>query len=113
MDISKTIVAKSNQLNSDDLIGKSITVKVAKVTVNLSDEQPVAINYEGDDGKPFKPCKTVRRIIAAAWGTDSSLWVGRLMTLYRDDTVVWAGEKVGGIRISHMSHLKEDLKLDF
>lgn len=33
------------------------------------------------------------------------------MTLYRDPTVTWAGMQVGGIRISHMSHIKEPVKL--
>ncbi|HET8612978.1 MAG TPA: hypothetical protein VFL92_09460, partial [Sphingomonas sp.] len=32
-------------------------------------------------------------------------YVGRAMTLYRDPEVQFGGMKVGGIRISHMSHI--------
>ncbi len=41
------------------------------------------------------------------WGGDANLYIGRRMTLYRDPTVKWGGEPVGGIRISHMSDIKE------
>jgi hypothetical protein len=45
------------------------------------------------------------RLLVAAWGPDAKEYVGRCMTLYRDPTVKWAGMEVGGIRISHLSHL--------
>jgi hypothetical protein len=35
-------------------------------------------------GRPFKPSKTVRRIMVAAWGPDASTYAGKRMTLYRD-----------------------------
>lgn len=103
-DLTHTIVAKSDQLNADDLIGGAITVEVTKVSL-ASTEQPVAINYKGDNGKPFYPCKTMRRVMVHLWGPDGSQYVGRRMTLYRDPKVVFGGAEVGGIRISHMSHI--------
>ena len=39
------------------------------------------------------------------WGKDASQYAGRSMTLFRDAKVTWAGAEVGGIRISHMSHI--------
>lgn len=33
------------------------------------------------------------------------------MTLYRDDSVSFGGIQVGGIRISHLSHIEKDLTL--
>jgi hypothetical protein len=33
------------------------------------------------------------------------------MTLYRDDSVLFGGIAVGGIRISHLSHIEKDLTL--
>ena len=33
------------------------------------------------------------------------------MTLFRDEKVKWAGEEVGGIRVSHVSHIKERMKV--
>ena len=39
------------------------------------------------------------------WGPDGHAYAGRRMTLYRDDTVAFGGMAVGGIRISHMTHI--------
>jgi hypothetical protein len=47
----------------------------------------------------------MRRVIAALWGSDSAGWTGRSVTLYCDKTVQFGGQTVGGIRISHMSHI--------
>lgn len=112
IDMTDFIKPKSNQLNADDLIGGPITIRIAKVTAsNESAEQPVAVFYEGDGGKPYLPCKTCRRIMVAAWGPDASKYAGRSMTLYRDPKVVFGGMAVGGIRISHMSHIDGDMTL--
>lgn len=104
-DLTKTIVAKSDQLNSDDLIGGPITVRITGVKVGGSAEQPIDISYEGDNGKPWKPCKSMRRVLVHIWGADGKAYVGRRMTLFRDPNVKWGGEPVGGIRISHLSHI--------
>lgn len=109
-DLRATIVAKSDQLNADDLIGGSITITVTKVSL-LAGEQPIAIGYATDNGKPYKPCKSMRRVLVGAWGSDGSKYVGRRMTLYRDPDVMWGGEKVGGIRISHMSDIEGEVTL--
>ena len=45
------------------------------------------------------------RILAGAWGTDSAVWVGRSAKLYFDDTVIYAGKVVGGIRIKSLSDI--------
>lgn len=62
MDISDTIIARSDQLNAADLIGGPVTVTITKVSKG-DGEQPVSISYDGDKGKPFKPCKSVRRLL--------------------------------------------------
>jgi hypothetical protein len=105
-DMTSTIIPKSDQTNSDDLIGGPRTIKVTKVSL-LAEDQPVAIHYEDDDGKPFKPCKSMRRVLVMVWGSDANAYAGRSMSLYRDENVKFGGQEVGGIRISHMSHLKE------
>ena len=66
---------------------------------------PRARQYEGDGGKPYKPCKSMCRVIVSAWGADTSKYIGRSLTLYCDPKVKWGGMEVGGIRISHMSHM--------
>lgn len=108
-DMTPVIAAKSDQLNADDLIGGPRTITITRVDVRDTKDQPVSVFYEGDDGKPWKPCKSMSRVLAAAWGTDSKLYPGRSLTLFREPTVKWGGIEVGGIRISHMSHIPEPL----
>lgn len=102
-----TITPKSDQLNADDLIGGDMVITVSRVLVNESSDQPASIFYKGDNGKPYKPCKTMRRVIAHCWGLDEENYVGRSLHLYRDESVKWAGDAVGGIRIKAMSHINE------
>jgi len=109
--MSKTIIAKSDQLNADDLIGKSITVKINKVWGVSDAAQPIAIGYEGDENKPYKPCKSMRRVLVNVWGTDGLSYVGKSMTLYRDDKVLFGGIAVGGIRISAMSGIDKPMTM--
>lgn len=111
-DMNSTITPKSDQMNADDFIGKgSMTIKITDVKVGGSAEQPVSIFFEGDNGKPYKACKSMRRVLVYAWGNDSKSYIGRSMTLFRDEKVKWAGTDVGGIRISHLSHITEPMTM--
>ncbi|MEO1092225.1 MAG: hypothetical protein AAFX81_16490 [Pseudomonadota bacterium] len=106
VDLSDTILAKSDQLNADDLIAGPMTVTVTKVGKIRSPDQPVTIHYDGEQGKPWKPCLTMRRVLVLAWGKNGAQYVGRRITLYREPSVLWGGKPVGGIRISHLSHIE-------
>ena len=110
-DMSAVITPKSDQLNSDDLIAGPRTITIADVIIRGGQEQPVSIRFEGDNGKPWKPCKSMSRVLVAMWGPDARQYVGRSLTLYRDPKVKWAGMEVGGIRISHMSDIAGDVTL--
>ena len=111
MDLSHTIAPKSDQTNADDLIAGAITITVSRVSESGSPDQPVTINYEGDNGRPYKPCKSMRRALIACWGADGKQWIGRSMTLFCDPQVKFGGAAVGGIRISHLSHIEKDMEL--
>ena len=110
MDITSTLEAKSNQLNTDDLIAGPRTIAITKVAAGR-DDQPVAISFDGDQGKPWYPCKSMRRVLVAAWGPDASQYVGRRVKLFRDPSVTYGGIQVGGIRISHLSELETPLSI--
>lgn len=110
MDLTPTLAPKSNQLNSDDLIAGPRTITITSVVAGNA-EQPVAVHFDGDQGKPWYPAKSMRRVLVAAWGADASQYVGRSLTLFRDPEVSYGGIKVGGIRISHMSHLDNPLSI--
>lgn len=109
VDMTNYIIAKSDQLNADDLLDAPRTITITKVTAAPdAAEQPVSIHYEGGEGRPWKPCKTMRRILVGVWGKDASKYAGRSLTLYRDPAVAFGGMQVGGIRVSHMSHIESE-----
>lgn len=108
-DMSRVIVPKSDQINADDLISGPITIRIAEVHISPGTEQPVSIRFDNDDGKPWRPCKSMSRVLVAAWGPDAKAYVGRSVTLYRDPKVKWGGMEVGGIRISHMSDIEREM----
>ena len=110
IDISRTIAPKSDQLNADDLIAgpKTITVTAVKL---VAEDQPVAIYFEGDDGKPYKPCKSMRRVLIKSWGPNGAAYVGRSMTLFLDEQVRFGGAAVGGIRISHLTGIDKPVSM--
>lgn len=110
-DMAAIIQPKSDQLNADSLLDGPKTIKITKVTVTPSVEQPCTVHYEGEDGRPYKPCKSMARVMVLVWGGDSKAYVGKSMTLYHDPEVKWGGMKVGGIRISHMSDMKSNAPL--
>lgn len=107
IDLTDTLAAKSDQLNADDLIGREIIVQVLGV-VKLAKagptDQPIIISISGGH-QPWKPCKTMRRVLVAAWGGDGSQYIGRWLALFRDPGVRFGKDEVGGIRIRAMSHI--------
>jgi hypothetical protein len=102
-DLSSTIVAKSDQLNADDLM-EPMTITITRVDKNSSD-QPVSIHAAGI--QPYKPCLTMRRMLISCWGKFKDDWIGHSMTVYCDPAAMWGGKAVGGIRVSHASHIDE------
>lgn len=106
MNLNSTIIPKSDQLNSDDLIAGPLTIKITNVLPG-SKEQPISITYENDSARPYKPSKSMRRVLVTIWGSEGDVYVGRRLTLYRDASVKFGGDQVGGIKISHASDIKD------
>lgn len=109
-DLTRTIQPKSDQLNADDLIAGSLNITVQSVRLSGNDDQPIIIDI-GNGRQPYKPCKSMRRLLVFVWGKDGNQWIGRSMTLFNDQSVKWAGQEVGGIRISHVSHIEKPVSL--
>ena len=103
-DIGFALEAKSDQLNYDDIADTEVVITISEVRVRKGD-QPVWVYFDGCNNRPWKPSKGMIRILATAWGRDSSQWVGRSVKLYGDKTVKWAGKEIGGIRIRALSHI--------
>lgn len=110
MDLTDSIAPKSDQINAEDLLSGPRTFTIEKVTAGSS-EQPVNVHLREFPGRPYRPSKSMRRVMVAAWGPEASAYAGQRLTLYRDPEVKFGGEKVGGIKISHMSGVDKRLSL--
>lgn len=108
MDITKTVEPKSDQLNYDDVASSPLTITITEVKAGPPD-QPVHLHNAEYPGRPYKPGKSMRRVLIAAWGTEASAYVGRRITLYGDPTIKFGADAVGGIRIRAMSHIDAPL----
>ncbi len=106
MNISETTAPKSDQQNYDDYIAGPKTVTISEVKRG-SAEQPVELHLVEYPGRPYRPGKSMRRVLLHCWGDDASKYVGRKMTLFGDPTVQWGGQAVGGIRIAALSHIEK------
>ena len=109
MDIADTILAKSDQINAVDL-AVPVTVTVEGVEV-VGGDQPVNIFVTEFPGKAYRPSKSMRRVLVKLWGPRSADYAGRRLTIYNDPSVTWAGKAVGGIRISHASHIDKPVTM--
>src|SRR5690606_35727073 len=89
-----TTEPRSDQWNADDLIGGPRTVTVIGVRVGTA-EQKYDILLNGEE-RVWRPPLTVLRLLVAGWGEDAGQWEGRRVTLYRDDSIRFGKDAVGG-----------------
>jgi len=108
MDISKALVAKSDQLNASDLSGNPIVATIEAVD---GDETKPVVHLVGMRGRPWKPSKGMLRVLAHAWGTQTDVWLGRSVKLVNNPEVIYAGEKVGGVEVIAMSNIAADFTI--
>lgn len=98
-----TAEPRSDQWNADDFLGGARTFTIAGVREGTA-EQKYDIALEGEP-RAWRPPLGMVRVLMQAWGDESDVWVGRRVTLYRDQSVRFGKEVLGGIRISHLSHI--------
>ncbi len=103
MDISDTLAPNSDQLDAIDLLTGPRTFLIERVSKGNA-EQPVNIHF-ADFPRPWRPGKSMRRVLVSAWGADAATYVGRRVTLYCDPEVKYGGLAVGGTRIAALSHI--------
>ena len=98
-----TAEPRSDQWNADDFLGGARTFTIAGVKDGAA-EQKYDIALEGET-RAWRPPLGMIRVLMQAWGDESEVWVGRRVTLYRDQAVKFGSDVLGGIRISHLSHI--------
>lgn len=103
------LVGKSDQLDNVDLISGPRDFTITGVSGG-NDEQPLNIAL-AEFPRPWRPGLTMRRLLAAIWGPDASVYVGRRVRLYRDPGVTFGKDATGGTRLSHASHIDKRVTL--
>lgn len=109
LDMTESLAPKSDQLDAVDLVGGPRTFTIENVTRHNA-EQPFNFHL-ADFPRVWRPGKSMRRVIAAAWGAKAAKYIGQRVTLYCDNSVEFGGAAVGGSRISHMSGIDKPLKV--
>lgn len=109
MDISHTLAPTSDQLDAVDLLAGPQTFTIERASKGDA-EQPVNIHL-AEFPRPWRPGKSMRRVLVACWGADTTAYTGRRVTLFCDTSVRFGGQEVGGVRVSHLSHLDKPRKV--
>lgn len=103
MDISDTLAPTSDQLDAVDLLGGPRIFTIASVSKGNA-EQPVQVHL-AEFPRPWRPGKSMRRVLAFCWTPDAATWAGRRVELFCDPEVMFGKDKVGGTRIKRLSHI--------
>lgn len=105
-DVSEVLAPNSQQLDNIELRGKGPQVfTVARVDVRTpGTDQPLIVHLV-EFPRPWKPGKTMGRVLAHCWGRESDNWPGKQVELYADESIKFGNETPGGTRISRVSHI--------
>lgn len=103
-----TAESRSDQWNADDFLAGPRTFVISGAREGKA-EAAYDITFEGEE-KVWRPPVTVRKILTAAWGDESDDWHGHRVTLFRDASIRFGPSEVGGVRLSHMSHISGPVK---
>jgi len=105
MDITDALAPNSDQLDAVELVNPRTFMIDAGSRLGQRDGKTVAEIRLVDFPRVWRPSKGMLDVLAKCWGTDAKQWVGRRVTVYNDPEVMFGRDKVGGIRISHLSHI--------
>jgi hypothetical protein len=109
MNLTESIAPRSDQLNADDLMSGPRMVTITEVKKGTPDQPVNVVTEEFGSGRPYKPSKSMRRVMVMAWGAESAAYVGGQLTLFRNPSIRFGKDEVGGIQIAAMSGLDAPL----
>lgn len=105
MDITDALAPVSDQLDAIELVNPRTFTIDSGSSLGKRDGKTVAEIRLVGFPRVWRPSKGMLDVLAACWGTDAKQWVGHRVTLYNDTKVMFGPNKVGGVRISHLSHI--------
>lgn len=104
-DVSAAIAPKSQQLDNIELRGKGPQIfTITAVDVRETLDQPLIVHL-AEFPRPWKPGKTMGRVLAQCWGLDSDNWIGKQVELFADESIKFGNDTPGGTRISRVSDI--------
>ena len=107
MDITEALAPASDQLDAVELVvPRTFTIDTGSKIGTRDGRKVAEIRLVGFP-RVWRPSKGMLDVLAACWGIDGKQWAGRSVTLYCDPDVKFGPDVVGGIRISHLSHIDE------
>jgi hypothetical protein len=109
LDLTDSIAPKSDQLDAVDLLSGPRTFTIERISAHNA-EQPFNFHL-AEFPRVWRPGKSMRRVIVAAWGSKAENYIGQRITLYCDPTVTFGNDITGGTRISHMSGIDKALSV--
>lgn len=110
MNLTDSIAPRSDQANAEDFLTGPRTFQIEKVVAGTA-EQPVEVHLVELPGRPYKPSKSMRRVMVVAWGAEASVYAGRRLTLFRNPDITFGKDRVGGIEISHLSDIAKPISV--
>lgn len=111
-EIAAAAMATSDRLNAEDLVAGPMTITIKDVRVIQGEKGASKLILDIHEHEhPWHTCKSVTRTILAMWPDEPSDWIGRQMVLYRDPTVVFKNDPLGGIRIQAASNLASEFTI--
>ena len=105
VDITDALAPTSDQLDAIELVVPRTFTIDSGGRLGTREGKKVAEIRLVDFPRVWRPSKGMLDLLAACWGIDGKAWVGHRVTLYNDPEVMFGRDKVGGIRISHLSHI--------
>ena len=99
MDIDNFMTTESNWLRQEDLDKPRLyTIKGADVA-KVGEDDRIVLHFEDSDDELITN-KTNLSLLASFYGsTNTEDWEGKKVVLWRDENVMYAGKRVGGIRV--------------
>jgi hypothetical protein len=106
VDLTNALAPKSDQLDAVDLLGSPPQIFTITDVREGNAEQPVNIHL-AEFPRVWRPSKGMLRVLAHCWGKTTAEWTGRRAELYCDPDVMFGPNRVGGVRISRLSHIEK------
>ncbi len=97
--LDSEVIRYADLVERGDITLEITKVVKGKVTGKSGKGSSKAMLYFKGAERPLAAGTSVLSVIAKLYGNDTRKWVGKSVTLYADDDVMFGGEKVGGVRV--------------